>query len=110
TCIYALVNVFGKPIRINNVDGTTFPNLICSQNVNLNHTQDDNYLSIDVILEDGITAFGHFLPSSNMIDNSMDIDDNNCLIRAVMGDDISAADAQNSCEKRLLMKSRTIHK
>ncbi|CAF0921968.1 unnamed protein product [Rotaria sordida] len=69
TCIYALVNVFGKPIRINNVDGATFPNLICSQNVNLNHTQDDNYLSIDVILEDGITAFGHFLPSSNMIDN-----------------------------------------
>ena len=48
---------------MNNVDGTTFPDLICPEGWDKNNIDDKDCISIDFVPGDGINTFGHFLSS-----------------------------------------------
>ncbi|CAF1099256.1 unnamed protein product [Adineta steineri] len=84
-CIHATTYISGRPIKINNVGGTTIPHLICPDSWNKNNIHDKDCILIDFIHSDGKNTFGHFLSSEKIDKNSMNNNDNNCLIHAIMG-------------------------
>ncbi|CAF1176794.1 unnamed protein product [Didymodactylos carnosus] len=82
-CIQAMAHIYGKPIRINNVNGQSHPNLIFPQGKTIDDIHNENCISIDFIPGDGEDTFGHFVASGQTNENQIDQNDNNCLIHAI---------------------------
>ncbi|CAF3355312.1 unnamed protein product [Rotaria socialis] len=82
-CIQAMAHIYGKPIRINNVNGQNCPNFIFPQGKTIDDIHNENSISIDFIPGDGENTFGHFIASGQTNENQIDQNDNNCLIHAI---------------------------